>query len=173
MLEEAVASLQGDTSHESQDWSPAINIGAAVLIPEYYVPDLDVRMALYRRLSGLDTKQEREAFAAELIDRFGKLPDEVESLMQVVAIKSLCKRAGITKLDAGAKGAVATFRNHAFEDPIELVKLMSRRPEDYKIRPDNTLVLKGEFPGVEDRLKGVQRLLAPVADAARRAREAA
>jgi transcription-repair coupling factor (superfamily II helicase) len=173
MLEEAVASLQGDTSHESQDWSPAINIGAAVLIPEYYVPDLDVRMALYRRLSGLDTKQEREAFAAELIDRFGKLPEEVESLMQVVAIKSLCKRAGITKLDAGAKGAVATFRNHAFEDPVELVKLMSRRPEDYKIRPDNTLVLKGEFPDVEGRLKGVQKLLAPVADAARRAREAA
>ncbi|MEQ8405194.1 MAG: transcription-repair coupling factor [Oceanicaulis sp.] len=173
MLEEAVASLQGDTSFEEQDWSPAINIGAAVLIPEEYVPDLDVRMALYRRLSNLSTKQEREAFAAELIDRFGSLPEEVESLMQVVAIKALCKRAGIAKLDAGPKGAVATFRDHAFEDPAELVKLMARRPEDYKIRPDNTLVLKGEFPSVEDRLKGVQKLLAPVADAARRSKEAA
>ncbi len=88
MLEEAVASLQGDMSLEERDWSPAINVGAAVLIPEDYVPDLDVRMALYRRLSSLDTKQEREGFAAELIDRFGKLPDEVESLLQVVALKA-------------------------------------------------------------------------------------
>ncbi|MFW6412635.1 MAG: TRCF domain-containing protein, partial [Oceanicaulis sp.] len=173
MLEEAVASLQGGPQEDSKDWSPQINIGAAVLIPEEYVPDLDVRMALYRRLSGLESKQEREGFAAELIDRFGPLPEEVESLMQVVAIKGLCKRAGVAKLDAGPKGAVATFRDHAFENPAELVQLMARRPDDYKIRPDNTLVLKGEFPSVEDRLKGVQRLLTPVTDAARRSREAA
>lgn len=173
MLEEAVASLQGDMSLEERDWSPAINVGAAVLIPEYYVPDLDVRMALYRRLSSLDTKQEREGFAAELIDRFGKLPDEVESLLQVVALKALCKRANVAKLDAGPKGAVATFREHGFGDPAALVELMTKRPADYKLRPDNTLVLKGDFPDPMDRLKGALRLLAPVADAARRAKEAA
>jgi transcription-repair coupling factor (superfamily II helicase) len=173
MLEEAVASLQGDTSLEERDWSPAINVGAAVLIPEEYVPDLDVRMSLYRRLSSLDTKQEREGFAAELIDRFGKLPDEVESLLQVVALKALCKRANVAKLDAGPKGAVATFREHGFGDPAALVELMTKRPADYKLRPDNTLVLKGDFPDPMDRLKGALRLLAPVADAARRAKEAA
>ena len=173
MLEEAVASLQGDVSHDNRDWSPAINIGAAVLIPDHYVPDLDVRMALYRRLSGLETKAEREGFAAELIDRFGPLPEEVESLMQVVAIKAMCKRAGISKIDAGPKGAVATFRDHAFDDPAALVELMTKRPQDYKLRPDNTLVLRGDFPDVEYRLKGVQRLLAPVVDAAMRQREAA
>ncbi|WP_286799912.1 transcription-repair coupling factor, partial [Oceanicaulis sp. UBA2681] len=173
MLEEAVASLQGDSSLEERDWSPAINVGAAVLIPEEYVPDLDVRMALYRRLSSLDTKQEREGFAAELIDRFGKLPDEVESLLQVVALKALCKRANVAKLDAGPKGAVATFREHGFGDPAALIELMTKRPADYKLRPDNTLVLKGDFPDPMDRLKGALRLLAPVADAARRAKEAA
>ena len=173
MLEEAVASLQGEAPADSKDWSPAINVGAAVLIPEHYVPDLDVRMALYRRLSSLDTKNEREGFAAELIDRFGKLPEEVESLMQVVALKAMCKRAGVSKLDAGPKGAVATFRDHAFEDPAALVELMARRPADYKIRPDNTLVMRGEFPDVADRLKGVQRLLAPVVDAAMKGRKAA
>jgi len=173
MLEEAVASLQGDTSHDTHDWSPAINVGAAVLIPDHYVPDLDVRMALYRRLSSLETKAEREGFAAELIDRFGPLPEEVESLMQVVAIKAMCKRAGISKIDAGPKGAVATFRDHAFEDPGALVELMTKRPQDYKLRPDNTLVLRGDFPDVEFRLKGVQRLLAPVVDAAMRRKAAA
>jgi len=173
MLEEAVASLQGDMSLEERDWSPAINVGAAVLIPEAYVPDLDVRMSLYRRLSTLDTKQEREGFAAELIDRFGKLPDEVESLLQVVALKALCKKANIAKLDAGPKGAVATFREHGFGDPAALVELMTKRPADYKLRPDATLVLKGDFPEPMDRLKGALRLLGPVADAARRAKESA
>ena len=175
MLEEAVASLRGDLAeNESRDWSPNINVGAAVLIPESYVPDLDMRLQLYKRLSGIETKAEREGFAAELIDRFGKLPEEVESLLEVVAIKTLCKRAGVARLDAGPKGAVATFRDHAFADPAALVDLMTRRPGDYKLRPDNTMVLKGEFPEVKDRLKGVQKLLAPLADAAQRAkREAA
>lgn len=174
MLEEAVASLREDgPALDEGDWSPQINTGAAVLIPEYYVPDLDVRMGLYRRLSKLDTKPEREAFAAELIDRFGPLPDEVESLMQVVAIKALCKRAGIAKLDAGPKGAVATFRDHAFKDPMALIELMNRRPADYKLRPDNTMVLRGEFDDVAARLKGIQRLVGPIADAANRGQQAA
>ena len=173
MLEEAVASLQGEDTSDSKEWSPQINTGAAVLIPEDYVADLDVRMGLYRRLSGLDTKAEREGFAAELIDRFGPLPEEVESLMQVVAIKGLCRRAGVAKLDAGPKGAVATFRDNAFEDPVALIDLMTKRPNDYKLRPDNTMLLRGEFSDIADRLKGIQRLLAPLADAARRAREAA
>jgi transcription-repair coupling factor (superfamily II helicase) len=174
MLEEAVASLKTDgPALDEGDWSPQINTGAAVLIPDYYVPDLDVRMGLYRRLSKLDTKQEREAFAAELIDRFGALPDEVESLLQVVAIKALCKRAGIAKLDAGPKGAVATFRDHAFADPMALIDLMNKRPADYKLRPDNTMVLRGDFPDVGGRLKGVQRLIGPIADAATRGKAAA
>ncbi|WP_270375892.1 transcription-repair coupling factor [Marinicauda sp. Alg238-R41] len=174
MLEEAVASLQGDTgAEESRDWSPNINVGAAVLIPDSYVPDLDMRLQLYRRLSDIETKKDREAFAAELIDRFGKLPGEVDSLLEVVAIKTLCKRAGVAKLDAGPKGAVATFRDHAFADPLALVELMEKRPGDYKLRPDNTMVLRGDFPEVGERLKGVQRLLAPLADAAQRARKQA
>ncbi|PWE17163.1 transcription-repair coupling factor [Marinicauda salina] len=174
MLEEAVASLRGDGGEmEDRDWSPQINTGAAVLIPEEYVPDLDVRMGLYRRLSKLDTKEEREAFAAELIDRFGPLPEEAESLMQIVAIKTLCKTAGIEKLDAGPKGAVATFRDNAFADPAALVELVTKRPADYKLRPDSTMVLRGEFPDVASRLKGVQRLLGPLADAAARSRREA
>src|SRR5690606_17977002 len=84
MLEEAVASLRaGDKDMAGDDqWSPQINIGAAVLIPEHYVSDLELRLGLYRRLSGLETQDQIESFAAEMIDRFGPLPDEVEHLMQ-------------------------------------------------------------------------------------------
>ena len=88
-----------------------------VLIPEAYVPDLDVRLGLYRRLSALERKVEMEGFAAELIDRFGPLPAEVETLMLVVRIKALCKRAGIAKLDGGPKGATVQFHNDKYRQP--------------------------------------------------------
>jgi transcription-repair coupling factor (superfamily II helicase) len=126
MLQETIAKLQaGEISlpGDDDDWSPAINLGVAVLIPEDYVPDLDVRLGLYRRLSGLQRKVEMEGFAAELIDRFGPLPKEVDTLMTVVRIKALCKRAGIAKLDGGPKGATVQFHQDRFANPAGLVDL--------------------------------------------------
>ncbi len=112
MLEDAVAQLKTGEGFEDvpDQWSPQINIGAAVLIPEEYVPDLNVRMALYRRLATIEDRTEMEGFAAELIDRFGPLPDEVRSLLEIVAIKHLCRTAQVEKIDAGPKGATLSFR---------------------------------------------------------------
>ncbi|MEX0368029.1 MAG: transcription-repair coupling factor, partial [Ruegeria sp.] len=97
MLEEAIAKIKAGEmeglSDADDQWAPQINLGVPVLIPEEYVPDLDVRLGLYRRLSSLSTKVELEGFAAELIDRFGTLPKEVNTLMLVVRIKAMCKRA--------------------------------------------------------------------------------
>ena len=123
MLNEAIAKLRsGDIEMEGDgEWSPRINLGVPVLIPETYVPDLDVRLGLYRRLSSLEKKVEMEGFAAELIDRFGPLPPEVETLMLVVRIKALCKRAGIASLDGGPKGATVQFHNDKFANPAGLV----------------------------------------------------
>ena len=174
MLEEAVASLKGEGEEmEEGEWSPQINAGAAVLIPDTYVPDLDVRLQLYRRLSGLDGKAEREAFAAELIDRFGGLPEEVETLLRVVAVKTLCKRAGIEKIDAGPKGAVISLRGDRFVDPAGLVQHISRHQALWKVRPDHKLVLRGDWPEAEERLRAIERAVAPLADIAIRAKQAA
>ncbi|MEM7318257.1 MAG: transcription-repair coupling factor, partial [Pseudomonadota bacterium] len=126
MLEEAIAKIKAGEmeglSEADDQWAPQINLGVPVLIPEAYVPDLDVRLGLYRRLSGLSSKVELEGFAAELIDRFGKLPKEVNTLMLVVRIKSMCKRAGIAKLDGGPKGATIQFHNDKFASPQGLVE---------------------------------------------------
>ena len=100
-----------------RDWSPQINLGAAVLIPDTYVSDLDVRMSLYRRLADLDEGDELDAFAAELVDRFGPLPDEVRQLLQIVAIKRLCIAAGVEKVEAGPKGATIAFHLDQFAPP--------------------------------------------------------
>jgi transcription-repair coupling factor (superfamily II helicase) len=161
MLEEAVSQMRlGDTTAEIADqWSPTINIGAAVLIPEDYVSDLNLRMALYRRLATIETRGDIDRFAAELIDRFGKLPEEVEHLLEIVGIKQLCRIASVEKVEAGPKGATLTFRNNQFPNPLALVKLISQHQGTMKVRPDQKVVISRDWPTPALRLKGVQGLL--------------
>ena len=157
MLEEAIAKIRsGETdgiAETGEQWAPQINLGVPVLIPEDYVPDLDVRLGLYRRLSGLETKVEMEGFAAELIDRFGKLPREVNMLMLVVRIKAMCKRAGIAKLDGGPKGATIQFHNDKFASPQGLVEFIEAQRDLAKLR-DNKLVVRRDWKVEADRIKG-------------------
>ncbi len=165
MLEEAVASLRDGKEEEvsARSWSPQISVGASVLIPEDYVADLTVRLALYRRLAEFDTDDEREAFAAELIDRFGPLPPEAQQLIAVAALKALCRRCLIAKLDAGPKGAVMTFREGGFPDPMALVRYVQERPDDFKMRPDGKLVVQGGWPDAQGRLKALRAVLESLA----------
>jgi len=160
MLEEAVSQMRsGGEAELGEQWSPQINIGTSVLIPESYVPDLDVRMALYRRLAEIENRADIDRFAAELIDRFGRLPDEVEHLLEIVAIKGLCRVASVEKVDAGPKGAMLAFRNNAFPNPVGLVRLISENPSIMRVRPDQKVVIARDWPTPQARLKGVQAVL--------------
>jgi transcription-repair coupling factor (superfamily II helicase) len=157
MLEDAIArirsgELEGVVDDDGQ-WAPQINLGVPVLIPENYVPDLDVRLGLYRRLSELTTKVELEGFAAELIDRFGTLPREVNTLMLVVRIKAMCKRAGISKLDGGPKGATIQFHNDKFASPEGLVKFIQDQRGLAKVK-DNKIVVQRDWKTDADKIKG-------------------
>jgi len=165
MLEEAVAAIREgkDEATSERSWSPQINVGAAVLIPEDYVQDLSVRLALYRRLADLASDAEREAFAAELIDRFGSLPLEADQLISVAALKALCRTCSIAKLDAGPKGAVLTFRPDGFGDPRALVAFVQQRPDDFRMRPDGKLVVTGGWPEPGVRLKALRGVLESLA----------
>jgi transcription-repair coupling factor (superfamily II helicase) len=157
MLEEAIAKIkagQMDGLSEADDqWAPQINLGVPVLIPEAFVPDLDVRLGLYRRLSGLSTKVELEGFAAELIDRFGTLPKEVNTLLLVVRIKAMCKRAGIAKLDGGPKGATIQFHNDKFASPQGLVEFVQDQRGLAKIK-GNKIVVRRDWSKDSDKIKG-------------------
>jgi transcription-repair coupling factor (superfamily II helicase) len=167
MLEEAVASLRtGDAREGEEAWSPQINLGAPVLIPEEYVPDLNVRMSLYRRLSDVVQKAEIEGFAAELIDRFGPIPEEVENLLKIVAIKQLCHSAQVAKIDAGPKGATVAFRNNAFPNPAGLIAFITNERGTMRVRPDQTLVVMRDWATADQRLRGVERLLTHLAEIA-------
>ncbi|MGQ3296096.1 MAG: transcription-repair coupling factor, partial [Shinella sp.] len=117
MLEEAVAEIKGDEEVADSGWSPQISVGTPVMIPDDYVPDLHLRLGLYRRLGEITELGDIDAFGAELIDRFGPLPLEVQHLLKIVYIKSLCRVANVEKLDAGPKGVVVQFRNKQFPNP--------------------------------------------------------
>ncbi len=157
MLEEAIAKIKAGEmeglSDADDQWAPQINLGVPVLIPEDYVPDLDVRLGLYRRLSSLSTKVELEGFAAELIDRFGALPKEVNTLMLVVRIKAMCKRAGIAKLDGGPKGATIQFHNDKFASPQGLVEFIQNQRGMAKVK-DNKIVVRRDWKKDSDKIKG-------------------
>ncbi len=157
MLEEAIAKIRSGEmeglSDADDQWAPQINLGVPVLIPEAYVPDLDVRLGLYRRLSSLTTKVELEGFAAELIDRFGKLPREVNTLLLVVRIKAMCKRAGIAKLDGGPKGATIQFHNDKFASPEGLVAFIEAQKGLAKVK-DNKIVVRRDWKVDADKIKG-------------------
>ncbi|WP_421731581.1 transcription-repair coupling factor [Brevundimonas sp.] len=165
MLEDAVAGLReaGAEGVVDRGWSPAINVGAAVLIPENYVPDLNVRLSLYRRLSDAENTESREALAAELIDRFGPLPDEAKQLLRIVGIKANCKKACVERIDIGPKGCVLTLRDNTFPNPMGLVGLIQKNHAFWKIRPDQKIVVKGDWPTPEDRLKVAERITADLA----------
>jgi transcription-repair coupling factor (superfamily II helicase) len=160
MLEEAVANLKAGIEEPAEEqWSPTIVTGTPVLIPESYVADLDLRMGLYRRLSSLETDADIEGFAAEMIDRFGPLPPEVEQLMGIVAIKNLCRRAHIEKVEAGPKGVVIAFRDNSYANPSGLVRYVTERGSFAKVRPDMRVVFIGDYERPEKRLRETRRLL--------------
>ena len=175
MLEETIARLKAgelegiDGLGDAGEWSPQINLGVAVLIPEEYVPDLDVRLGLYRRLTDLTTKVELEGFAAELIDRFGPLPKEVNTLLLVVRIKAECKRAGIARLDAGPKGVTVQFHEDKYASPKGLVEFIEAQNGQAKVK-DNKIVVRRDWTRDADKIRGAfaiaQDLARPLRDGA-------
>jgi transcription-repair coupling factor (superfamily II helicase) len=179
MLEEAVLSLKaGITTQVADRWSPQITIGTPVLIPEDYVADLSVRLALYRRLAEIEDEREIDGFAAEMVDRFGKLPVEVEHLLQIVTIKALCRRANVEKLDAGPKGVVLSFRDNIFSNPEGLIAFIREQGSEARMRADpknaknQQLVFFDDWERPEERLKGTMVILRTLAGIAERAKAA-
>ena len=173
MLEEAVAALKAGIEFETEtQWSPAIQVGAPVMIPEHYVADLTLRLTLYKRLSTMDDDAELQSFGAELVDRFGPLPEEVNQLLEIVAIKALCKRANVEKVEAGPKGIIVAFRGNEFANPEGLVSFVAKQGTLAKVRPDMRVVFIDDFDTVEQRLKATRRLLTDLARIAERKKAA-
>ena len=163
MLEEEILEQKSGGSSQDgrgrrEEYAPQINVEAPILIPELYVPDLDLRMGLYRRLGDLETRQEVDEFAAEMIDRFGKLPEETKNLLIIVETKINCRAACIAKLDVGAKGAVVTFIDRGFPDLAGLLGYVDRFKGQARLRPDSKLIVNRDWGTGEARLNGALQI---------------
>jgi len=159
MLEDAILEAKaGGLAARAEPFSPQITVDAPILIPDDYVPDLDLRMGLYRRLNELETAEEIDPFAAELIDRFGPLPAETANLLKVIEIKLNCRIASVAKLDVGAKGALVSFHNDNFPDLPGLLAYVEHLKGTAKLRPDSKLVITRAWADAEARLNGALQL---------------
>jgi transcription-repair coupling factor (superfamily II helicase) len=158
MLEDAIVELKAGGTPPREEFSPQISVDAPIMIPEHYVPDLDLRMGLYRRLGELEDRPAIDAFAAELIDRFGALPEETANLMKIVEVKLNCREAMVAKLDLGPKGAVVTFADSGFPDLQGLLGYIDRLKGAAKLRPDSKMAISRDWPTAEARLNGAVQL---------------
>lgn len=140
------------------EWTPQINLGASILIPETYVADLSLRLGLYRRIATLENRDQIDAFAAEMIDRFGPLPVEVSNLFELIEIKGLCRQASIEKLDIGPKGALISFRNNHYPNVQGLLTFIQSQKGTAKLRPDHKFVLSRNWDSLSARMKGAKQL---------------
>jgi len=161
MLEDAILAAKAGAAGLEEDrtgLSPQITVDAPIMIPEDYVPDLAVRMALYRRLNDASDKAEIEAMAAEMIDRFGDLPQATKNLIRLIEIKHQAIAANIAKIDVGARGSLVSFHQDDFPDPAGLIAYVDRLKGTAKLRPDMKLVINRAWGDPESRLNGLYQL---------------
>ena len=164
LLDEAVASARGRAEEaDKAEWSPQINLGLPVLIPEEYVGELSVRMGLYRRIGALASQVEIDTFAAEMVDRFGKMPLEAEFLLSTVALKLLCRTAGVERIEAGEKAVVLSFHDNKFARPEKLIGWIQKNAPVVRLRPDHRVIVQRVWADGQQRISGVTSILAGLA----------
>ncbi|MDB2414338.1 transcription-repair coupling factor [Rickettsiales bacterium] len=162
MLKEAIERAKAESTGDDESdesFSPNINMGISVMIPEDYVSDLQLRMGLYRRIANLQENDDVEEIAVELVDRFGALPEPLHNLLEIMKIKILCIKAGVEKIDAGPKGITLKFHNDKFKNPEALITYITKNPLTTKLRGDQKLVIFKEYNSSDERLKGTRKSL--------------
>jgi len=167
LLQDAVVEARGESKKQAKnEWTPQINLGMPVLIPEEYVADLGVRLGLYRRIALLESSADSESFAAEMIDRFGPLPEAFGNLLRIVTLKRLCRIANVEKLEVGPRGAILSFYQNIFPEPERLINFIRKNQSTVTLRPDHRLVFQGNWPEAQNRALEVERLLKRLSDLA-------
>ena len=145
LIEQAVAELKGEAWQE--DINPEINVDIPAYLPGAYVIDTDVRLNLYRRLSGLREKTELEAMSDEIRDRFGAPPQEVHNLLALVSLRMVLKDMGISRLDVGRDSLMLSLSPDREVDTERLIELANRDPHRFRFLPANRLKINvGKLP---------------------------
>ncbi len=161
MLDRAVAALkQGKEPDLAQPLGIAteINLHTPALLPDGYAPDVHERLTLYKRLANCNAAAELADMQEELIDRFGELPPQAQSLLDSHRLRLLCKPLGIVKLDATAEQIVVQFEPNPPIEPIRIIGLI-QKDRNYKLAGQDKLALKRHCATLAERVAAVKELL--------------
>ncbi len=139
LMEESVSELKGEQPMD--DLEPEINLPMSAFIPEHYIADIDQRLSAYRRLSRISHMDEISAIKEELIDRYGKLPEEVSNLLMKIVFKVLAIKAGIKKLDVAGKQLVLHISDQHQANPHGIIDLIVSEKKRFRLTPDHKLTV--------------------------------
>jgi transcription-repair coupling factor (superfamily II helicase) len=163
MVEQSIAELKGEEWHE--EINPEINVRIPAFLPSEYVADTDVRLNLYRRLSGLREEAELEKMIGEMKDRFGSIPREAANLLQIMSVRLILKKIGVMRMDIFENALVFTFAEKTRIDPGRIIQLTKKRPRDFQFLSGNKLkirVLKHSAIEILGQVQGIVQELQPL-----------
>jgi transcription-repair coupling factor (superfamily II helicase) len=166
MLSRAVDSLRDGKEPDLDaplDGGVDINLHVPALLPEDYVPDVHLRLILYKRLSGTKSADELREFQVELIDRFGLLPEPARNLLRIAGIKQRAAALGIEKIDAADKGGYLNFGPDSRIDPVALVQLVQNNSREYRLQGSHKLRFQLDMSVLEQRFTVIEKLLGQLA----------
>lgn len=158
MLSDAVDSISFNNTGEDNDWSPVLNVGIPVQLPNEYIGDVTLKLSVYKKLSSLNSESEIEDYALELIDRFGSMPIEVEGLIAVMKLKVSAKLKCISKIDCGDKAVIISFRNNQPYSHENLISFISKS-SDAKVRPDGRLFISRLWKSDKEKMIGLKKII--------------
>ncbi|MBU4414587.1 MAG: transcription-repair coupling factor, partial [Proteobacteria bacterium] len=161
LMENSMSELKGETVIESLE--PEINMTLSAFIPENFIPDIDQRLSAYRRLAKLTDLKELSDFKAELIDRFGALPNEAANLLLKIMLKVLSIKAGVKRLDLTAQQLLLYFSTAHQKNPFGIVDMIASKQNRFKFTPDHVLKAKLSKGSIKSLLVQVKNILKEIA----------
>jgi transcription-repair coupling factor (superfamily II helicase) len=162
LLEEAIKESKGEEVIEQIE--PDINVRIAALIPDNYIPDIRIRLSYYKALARISSPDDIERIEEELVDQFGKLPDQVLNLMGLMLIRHHCKKLGIRDLSSGPKNIALAFTDRTPLPPQRVVQLAQQDPKKYSLTPDMRLNIRMgnlTWPNIYDELLMLEKICDP------------
>lgn len=162
MLNKAVKAIHAGetfTLEDAERHGPDINLRVPALIPSDYVPDINTRLTLYKRISSAENADELKELQVEMIDRFGLLPDPVKYLFRQTELRQRLEPIGIERLDIGLNGGSIEFSKDTTVDPFTLVQLIQSMPHRFKLKNGTQLRFESESPTPEARFDSVDEII--------------
>jgi transcription-repair coupling factor (superfamily II helicase) len=167
LLDRAVTALKSGKQPELDrplDHGVEVDLHIPALIPEDYLPDVHMRLIMYKRIASVEDKEALRELQVEMIDRFGLLPEYARNLFRIAELKLLVNPLGIRKVDLGPHGGRLQFNENNNVDPMKIISLIQNNPFTYKLDGQDKLRINEELPEPDDRFTILTNLIADISN---------